>query len=186
MKSFSVSILTTMILIFFFSVSSEAENSQPEPGKKLVPLTLPVPLDPAGKKGLGLNDRGVDFKIADLKTSLVLMEVIGVYCPQCFKQAPDFNKLYERLNKGKMKGRVAMFALAAGGTDPEIEDLIKSGQYLFPVVSDGKFESHKLLGEPKTPFTIICRPDGTILYTHLGIITDIDAFYEEIKGFLIK
>jgi len=185
MKRFGTLTLT-MILILFFSVSSEAENPQPEPGKKLVALKLLSPLDPAGKKGLGLNDRVVDFKIADLKTTLVLMEVIGVYCPQCFKQAPDFNKLYERLNKGKMKGRVAMFALAAGGTDPEIEDLIKSGQYIFPVVSDAKFESHKLLGEPKTPFTIICRPDGTILYAHLGIITDIDSFYAEIKGFLGK
>ena len=175
-----------MALIFLFSAFSNAENSKPEPGKKLVSLTLPVPRDSLGRKALGLNDKLTDFKISDLKTDLVLMEVIGVYCPQCFKQAPDFNKLYERLNKGKMKGRAAMFALAAGGTDPEIEDLVKSGQYIFPVVSDEKFELHKLLGEPKTPFTVLCRPDGTILYTHLGIITDIDSFYAEIKGFLAK
>ncbi len=183
MKNFCASILV-MILILVFHVSLKAETPKPEPGKKLVTLTLPVPQDPAGRKALGLKENITGFKIADLKTDLVLMEVIGVYCPQCFKQAPDFNKLYERLNKGKMKGRVAMFALAAGGTDLEIENLIKSGQYLFPVVSDEKFESHKLLGEPKTPFTIVCRPDGTILYTHLGIILDIDSFYAEIKGFL--
>lgn len=184
MKISKISML--MILILFFSVTSNAENPKPEPGKKLVPLALPAPLDPAGKKSLGLKDTVVEFSISDLKYELVLMEVIGVYCPQCFKQAPDFNKLYERLNKGKMKGRVAMFALAAGGTDPEIEQLLESGQYIFPVVSDIKFKAHKLLGEPKTPFTIICRPDGTILHTHLGIITDIDAFYAEIKGFLGK
>jgi len=28
--------------------------------------------------------------------------------------------------------------------------------------------------------------DGFVLYTHLGIITDIDTFYAEIKGFLNK
>lgn len=184
MKIFRISML--MILVLFFSVASNAENPKPEAGKMLVPLTLPAPLDPAGKKGLGFKDTVADFSISDLKTELILMEVIGVYCPQCFIQAPDFNKLFERLNKGKMKGRVAMFALAAGGSDPEIQQLIQSGQYTFPVVGDMKFEAHKLLGEPQTPFTIICRPDGTVLYTHLGIITDIDAFYAEIKGFLGK
>lgn len=175
-----------MIMSLFFSTSLKAENPGPQPGNRLVPLTLPAPLDPAGRKNLGLKDNAVEFRISDLKADLVLMEVIGVYCPQCFKQAPGFNKLYERLNKGKMKGRVAMFALAAGGTDPEIEQLVTSGQYIFPVAGDMKFEIHKLLGEPKTPFTLICRTDGTILFTHLGIISDIDGFYAEIKGFLSK
>ncbi|OGQ92108.1 MAG: hypothetical protein A2464_09445 [Deltaproteobacteria bacterium RIFOXYC2_FULL_48_10] len=185
MKQFRTSLLL-LLLILFFSAASDADTSLPEPGKKLVSLRLPAPADPAGKKSLGLVGSVTEFGISDLKTELILMEVIGVYCPQCFKQAPEFNKLYERLNKGKMKGRVAMFALAAGGTDPEIEQLIQSGQYAFPVVADMKYEAHKLLGEPKTPFTILCRPDGSVLYTHLGIITDIDAFYAEIKGFLSK
>lgn len=183
MKQFRISLLL-LLLILFFPAFSDAGT--PEPGKTLVPLKLTAPADPTGKKSLGLGGSVTEFGISDLKTELVLMEVIGVYCPQCFKQAPEFNKLYERLNKGKMKGRVAMFALAAGGTDPEIEQLITGGQYIFPVVADTKYEAHKLLGEPQTPFTILCRPDGSVLYTHLGIITDIDGFYAEIKGFLSK
>ena len=183
MKQFRTSLLL-LLLILVFSASSDAGT--PEPGKTLVPLKLTAPADPAGKKNLGLAGPVSEFGISDLKTELILMEVIGVYCPQCFKQAPEFNKLYERLNKGKMKGRVAMFALAAGGTDPEIEQLIQSGQYIYPVVADTKYEAHKLLGEPQTPFTILCRPDGSVLFTHRGIITDIDGFYAEIKGFLSK
>lgn len=185
MRQFRISFLL-LLLILFFSAVSNAGSSQPEPGKTLVPLKLTAPADPAGIKSLGLGGPGTEFHLSDLKTEIILMEVIGVYCPQCFKQAPEFNKLYERLNKGKMKGRVAMFALAAGGTDLEIEQLITGGQYIFPVVADTKYEAHKLLGEPLTPFTILCRPDGSVLYTHLGIITDIDSFYAEIKGFLSK
>ncbi|MBF0113268.1 MAG: TlpA family protein disulfide reductase, partial [Desulfamplus sp.] len=147
---------------------------------------LNAPYSDAGKEALGLSKEATTFKLNDLKSELVILEVIGVYCPQCFKQAPEFNKLYGRLNKGKMAGRVAMFALAAGGSEPEIEQLIKSSQYSFPVVSDMKYEAHKALGEPKTPFTIVCRPDGVILYVHLGIIADIDKFYGEIKSFLPK
>jgi peroxiredoxin len=185
MKRFKTPLLV-LLLIVILPAFSNAETPLPEPGQKLALLRLPTPADPAGKKNLGLAGPGTEFTLSDLKAELVLLEVIGVYCPQCFKQAPEFNKLYERLNKGKMKGRVAMFALAAGGAEPEIEQLLQSGQYAFPVVADTTYEAHKLLGEPKTPFTILCRPDGSVLYTHLGIITDIDGFYTEIKGFLSK
>jgi hypothetical protein len=184
MKPFRANLFLLLLMIFFSALSDA--GTLPEPGKTLVPLKLTAPADPAGKKNLGLAGPGTEFTLSDLKAELVLLEVIGVYCPQCFKQAPEFNKLYERLNKGKMKGRVVMFALAAGGAEPEIEQLLQSGQYAFPVVADTTYEAHKLLGEPKTPFTILCRPDGSVLYTHLGIITDIDGFYTEIKGFLSK
>jgi peroxiredoxin len=184
MKPLSISTLLVMILIVCFSPMSRAENLQPQAGQKMPPLILPVPGDPAGRAELGLDDGKTTFGLSDLKNDLVLLEVIGVYCPQCFIQAPEFNKLYARLNKGKTQGRVAMFALAAGATDLEIEQLISSRQYRFPVVKDMVFEAHKLLGEPKTPFTIICRPDGTVLFTHLGIIEDIDTFYGQIKAFL--
>lgn len=176
-------LLSVAIVLIFAPISLA---NQPKPGQPLPAMTIPAPHNQDGKKALGLNEASSHFTVSDLKSDLVLIEVIGVYCPQCFKQAPEFNKLYTRLNRGKTKGRVAMFALAAGGTEPEIDQLIKSGQYTFPVISDMRYEVHKLMGEPKTPFTIICRPDGTILYTHLGIITDIDSFYGEIKGFLNK
>ncbi|MBF0302134.1 MAG: TlpA family protein disulfide reductase [Desulfamplus sp.] len=181
---------TITILLFCLLLSvimcSVSIAAQPKAGDTIPPLTLPVPYDQAGKTALGLSETATTFTLVDLKSELILIEIIGVYCPQCFKQAPGFNNLYARLNKGKMKGRVTMFALAAGGTDGEIEQLLKSGQYKFPVVRDDKYEIHKILGEPKTPFTIICRQDGTILDTHLGIIEDIDKFYGQIKGFLIK
>lgn len=171
-------------VIFLIPLVSSARDTLPEPGGTLTGMNLEAPLDPAGRKGLGLDDAMDRFSLSDLKADLVLMEVIGVYCPQCYKQAPGFNQLHDRLNRGKNRGRVAMFALAAGGTGPEIEQLIQSGQYRFPIVGDARYEIHKLLGEPKTPFTIICRPDGSVLYTHLGVISDIDGFYIRIKEFL--
>lgn len=176
---------TVLVALLFFMLVPVSMAAQPEVGESIA-LTLPTPYNQAGKMALGLNEGSATFTLSDLKSEIVLLEVIGVYCPQCFKQAPVFNNLYGRLNKGKIKGRVTMFAIAAGGTDQEIEQLVKNGQYTFPVVSDMKYEIHKILGEPKTPFTIICRPDGTILDTHLGIIDDIDKFYGQIKGFLKK
>lgn len=175
-----------MITFFLFPAISTAQDPLPVPGARLPELTLPAPMGPEALAALGLRDDAVDFRLSDLKADLVLVEIIGVYCPQCFKQAPGFNGLYTRMNRGKNKGRVAMFAVAAGGTEPEVESLLTSGQYQFPIVSDATYSIHKRLGEPKTPFIIICRPDGSILYTHLGVITDIDGFYSEIKSLLGK
>lgn len=164
-----------------------AQTPLPEPGGKMPEISFPAPAAPVARDAMGLPADGSSFGISDLKTDLILLEVIGVFCPVCFKQAPGFNDLYSRLNRGRAKGRVTMFALAAGSPDPEIQAvLVETKQYTFPIVSDAKFESHKLLGEPKTPFVIICRPDGDVLYTHMGLIDDIDGLYAKIKSFLNK
>lgn len=152
-------------------------------GERIVGLEMLAPADPAAQEHLVVTGKST-FTLADLKADLVFLEVIGVYCAQCVKQAPGFKNLYGRLNKGKLKGRVAMLGLAAGGTEVEVRKLLATGQYLFPVVGDPDYVGHKVLGEPLTPYTMICRPDGSILYTHLGVIEDIDGLYQQIKGFL--
>jgi len=87
-------------------------------------------------------------------------------------------------DKGKLKGRVTMLGLAAGGTDAEVKQLLSTGQYLFPVVSDPDYAAHKVLGEPLTPYTLVFKPDGSIVYAHLGVIEDIDGLYQQIKTLL--
>ena len=171
------------ILLFLALAAAPALAEPPGPGQSMPALTLPVPQDPAGQEMLGVQGKA-SFSLAELPGDLVFLEVIGVYCPQCVKQSPGFKTLFNRLNKGKTKGRVTMLALAAGGTDAEVRQLLGTGQYLFPVVSDPDYAVHKLLGEPLTPFTIICRPGGEILYTHLGIVEDIDGLYQQIKTML--
>ena len=173
--------LTAFLLLAFAVAPALAEP--PGPGQSMPALTLPVPQDPAGQETLGVQGR-TTFALADLPGDLIFIEVIGVYCPQCVKQSPGFKTLFNRLNKGKLKGRVTMFALAAGGTEAEVRQLFGTGQYLFPIVSDPDYAAHKLLGEPLTPFTIVCRPGGEILYTHLGIVEDIDGLYQQVKAML--
>jgi len=155
----------------------------PGVGDVIPALTLPVPRDPAGQEMLGVQAK-TSFAFADLPGDLVFLEIIGVYCPQCVKQSPGFKTLFNRLNKGKLKGRVTMLGLAAGGTDAEVKQLLSTGQYLFPVVSDPDYAAHKVLGEPLTPYTLVFKPDGSIVYAHLGVIEDIDGLYQQIKTLL--
>ncbi len=172
-----------LCLVVFLALAAPAQGEPLAVGDRIPTLALVAPQDPAVQEQLGVRGKET-FALADLKVDLIFLEVIGIYCPFCVKQSPGFKTLHGRLNKGKLKGRVAMLGLAAGGTDEEVRKLVATGQYLFPVVGDPDFAAHKLLGEPLTPYTMVCRPDGTILYAHLGVIDDIDGLYQQIKGFL--
>lgn len=146
--------------------------------------TLPgfeVQAPPAGKARSYLGISRDTFKLGEVGCRVLLLEVIGVYCPQCYRQAPLFNTLYSRIEKGRLKDQVKMLALAAGGTPNEIQYLYEKVQYSFPVVPDPRFDVHKLLGEPRTPFILLVDSQGKVLYTHMGVIEDMDAFYKLIN-----
>ena len=135
--------------------------------------------DDAGYLGI---EPGQPFTIADPEGEFVFLEIIGVYCPQCHKQAPGFARLHSLLARNGLDDDVKMIALAAGGTLTETAYLREQGSYIFPVISDETYEIHKKLGEPKTPYTMIVDESGKVLYAHLGIITDIEGLLERIKS----
>jgi hypothetical protein len=171
------------LCLLFVSAAGYALAAPPATGDTMPELVLSVPQDPAGQEMLGVAGQST-FALADLKADLIFLEVIGVYCPQCVKQSAGFKTLFNRLNKGKTKGRVAMVGLAAGGTEAEVRQLLGTGQYLFPVVSDPDYVAHKVLGEPLTPYTLVFKPDGSVVYHHLGVVEDIDALYQLIRNLL--
>jgi hypothetical protein len=151
----------------------------PKKGDTLPLFELQTPESEKAKEYLGISKPS--FRLGDIPARLVLVEIIGVYCPQCYQQAPLFNTLFNRIEKGKLKGQVKMLAIAAGGNNNEIQYLYEQVQYSFPVTPDPTFGIHKLLGEPRTPFTLLVDPQGKVLYTHMGIIENVDALLKLIN-----
>ncbi len=152
----------------------------PKEGETLPRLTIVTPALEKDSQYLGLDTHGT-FTIQDLDYSLLLLELVGVYCPYCHIQAPLFNSLFKRLARAKLDDRVKMLAVASGATEPEVAQLRKHSSYAYPVLRDEDYSMHKLLGEPKTPFTILINKEGKILYTKMGVIEDIDALFEIIR-----
>jgi hypothetical protein len=150
----------------------------PKKGDTLAAFELQSPAAEKDKAYLGITKP--EFRIAEIRSKLLLLEIIGVYCPVCYRQAPIFNNLYSRIEKSSLKGKVKMLALAAGGNQMEIASLNEQKQYRFPIAPDPTFTVHKLLGEPRTPFTLLLSPEGRVLYAHMGIIEDLDAFWKTI------
>ncbi len=153
--------------------------SLPKKGDPLPAFDLPPPASDKARVYLGIGHER--FRLAEIPCRLLLLEVIGVYCPQCYQQAPLFNTLFNRIETGKLKDQVKMLALAAGGNETEITYLYEQVRYSFPIVADPNFEVHKLLGEPRTPFTLLLDPNGKVLHTHMGVVENIDAFLKLIN-----
>lgn len=172
-------VLLTAILLIGAAAEPVWCAGLPKKGQTLPAFDLPPPASDKARDYLGI--RHERFRLAEIPCRLLLLEVIGVYCPQCYQQAPLFNTLFNRIETGKLKGQVKMLALAAGGNETEITYLYEQVRYSFPIVADPNFEVHKLLGEPRTPFTLLLDPSGKVLHTHMGVVENIDAFLKLIN-----
>jgi peroxiredoxin len=173
-------------LTFFCAVLSIsvplAGAGTPKPGDVLPAFALPAPSAEADRAYLGI--KGPQFTLSEVAGRITLLEILGVYCPLCHEQAPLFHALFARLAKRDLKDQVKMLGIAAGATDMEVEMIRKEWKINHPVTSDEKFTVHKLLGEPKTPCTLLIDKNNRVLYAHLGVIKDIDRFYQTIKDLL--
>lgn len=155
----------------------------PAEGDRLPGFSMDSPGDPASAAELGVA-ADTPFSLAQLQSELVLLEVIGVYCPQCHRQLPGFNSLAARIKRAGLKERVAMLGLAAGGTPQETAYLRAKGGYAYPVTPDPDYRVHKILGEPLTPYTLLVDKTGTVRFAHLGVIEDVDALFARIRDLL--
>jgi ribosomal protein S16 len=123
------------------------------------------------------------FQLADVHSDLVMIEILGVYCPQCHKQRPHINRLYHRIQKdAALSKKVKLVGIAVGATAMEAAYLVKESHIPYPVITDLSFDVHKRLGEPRTPFNILTTRDGKVLWTHLGVIEDMNAFYTTLRS----
>ncbi len=57
---------------------------------------LPIPQDRAEREYLGLSDKGT-FKVGDIKSQIVIIEIFSFYCPICQVHAPLVHEVYEKI-----------------------------------------------------------------------------------------
>lgn len=156
----------------------------PAVGTELPEFQLETPKSEEERAYLGIK-ANPSFSITQLKAELVLIEIIGVYCPRCHRQHPLFNKLFYRIKKNtEMYNQTKMIGVAVGANPIEVAYLKKEYRIPYPVIVDPNFEVHKVLGEPRTPFTMLVTKEKKVVFAHLGVIEDMDKFFLQIKAFL--
>ena len=157
-------------------------NKPPAKGETLPVFNLPIPKSPAEKGYLGLSGDGF-FKIPQIKTKVVIVEIYSMYCPYCQKDAPGINELYNLIEKNPdLKNKIKMIGIGAGNTSFEVETYKKTYQVPFPLFPDKDFVVHKACGEVRTPYFIVVKinNDGThqIVHAQLGNYPGAEPFLE--------
>lgn len=183
----TVRFLVVLVLAGLFCFSQAwlvAAKDFPEPGDQMpevLNFAFPVPEQSQGGFGVRIPAGQKTFTLPDLDREYFLLEVVGVYCPVCHTQAPDMVRLHQRIQRdAKLSSKVVVLAVAAGATPMEVEHLQKNWRFPFPILQDGDYSLHKLLGEPDTPFTVLIDQNGTIHYAQLGRI-DVADFFTQMK-----
>lgn len=170
-----------VVLTSVLSIALALADAVPKKDTQLPKLHLDAPPEKEDCSYLGIEGRG-PFQLAHIKCDLIMLEVIGVYCPLCHQQRPHMNRLYHRVQKDAVLSKKLKFVgIAAGATPMEVAYLIKQTRVPYPVITDEKFSIHKQLGEPRTPFNMVVSKQGKVLWTHLGIIKDMDSMFMMLK-----
>lgn len=156
-------------------------GSIPQVGSVLPEFAVWAPETERERNYLGVNG-DEKFTLDQVNSAYVLVEIAGVYCPHCHEQAPHFNTLYSRIKKNaQMARKIRMLTIAAGADASEAKFMKDRFNIPFPVVMDPDYKVFETVGEPGTPFTLVVSRDRKVVYTHLGIIANVDAFMEDLS-----
>jgi len=175
--------LLTLVLSFSLGAGNTwAAIATPAEGEAFPVMTLAAPEKAAEREYLGLTGKG-PFKISQVKSDLVIVEIFSMYCPYCQKEAPNMNELYRLIDKNAdIRDRVKIIGIGAGNTAFEVDVFRKEYGIEFPLIPDEQFSVHKAVGEVRTPYFFVIRVnrDGSnkIVYSKVGSIQDPARFLE--------
>ncbi|HNT44312.1 MAG TPA: TlpA disulfide reductase family protein [Syntrophorhabdaceae bacterium] len=140
-----------------------AQTTQLDYSDRRMPLPafeLPIPQDRAEREYLGLSDKGT-FKVGDIKSQIVIIEIFSFYCPICQVHAPLVHEVYEKIKaRADLKEKIRMIGIAATNTAFEARSFKETYNIPFPVFSDEEGEIALLLGVKYTPTFIGVKVDG--------------------------
>jgi thiol-disulfide isomerase/thioredoxin len=174
-----------ILIVLAIAAIGFAQSSVPKIGGILPDMELVKSKDSADHKYLGLSSGGNIFKINQIKSKVVIIEIFSMYCPYCQAEAPNINNLNQLIkNNPAYKDKIKIIGIGAGNTPFEVGTFKRKYTIAFPLVPDGDFKLHKLLGETRTPYFIVVKLNGDnppeVIYSKLGAIAKIDLFLSQI------
>ena len=149
-----------MLALFMATAIGSAENSPPKVGSVFPEIELSKPSNPAELKYLGLSGSGF-FKINQIKAKVVIIEIFSMYCPYCQAEAPNVNRLYALIEDNPaLKDKFKIIGIGINNSIFETDIFKKKYKVAFPLIPDGDFKLHKIMGEVRTPYFIVVKLSG--------------------------
>jgi thiol-disulfide isomerase/thioredoxin len=172
-------------VLFLAALTAEAsQNNPPAAGRPLPELKLLKPANSAELRYLGLSGSGT-FTVDQISGQAAIIQIFSMYCPYCQKDAPNVNRLYNLIeNNPALKGKIKIIGIGVGNSAFEVGTFKQKYKVGFPLIPDGDFTVHKIVGEVRTPYFIVVKLNGSrppqVIYSRLGAQESIEGFLAEI------
>ena len=124
---------------------------------------LPIPQDAAQKNYLGISGSG-KFKITQIKSPVIIIEVLSTDCPHCRNTAPKLNELYLAIQaRPDLKEKIKIIGILDSYAH-DVDLFRKRYQVSFPLFSGQDSVISKKLGVSFLPkvFGVKNNDDGTM------------------------
>jgi thiol-disulfide isomerase/thioredoxin len=173
-----------LMMLILASAIGAAENSPPKVGSVFPEIELLKPNNSDQLKYLGLSGNGF-FKINQIKAKVVIIEIFSMYCPYCQAEAPNVNRLYALIEGNpSLKDKFKIIGIGINNSIFETDIFKKKYKVEFPLIPDGDFKLHKIMGEVRTPYFIVVKLSGgkspEVIYSRLGALENNDLFLSQI------
>lgn len=153
-----------------------------EKGNKLGDLQFPAPLGADDASYLGVP-ADKPFKLSQLGTPFVFVEVFATGCSHCFAHSPQMNELFEKMKKDpETAGKVKVVGLASGDSKENCQAWKTQCKVAFALVADTDNKTVEKLNIMGTPTFILLNKNGDVLYAKAGGFADVDSFLKELKA----
>ena len=181
-KILCLSVLLMMLILA--TAIGASENSPPKLGSVFPDIELLKPNNPDHLKYLGLSGSGF-FKVQHVKSDVVIVEIFSMYCPYCQAEAPNVNRLYASIEGNPaLKNKIKIIGIGINNSLFETDIFKKKYKVEFPLIPDGDFKLHKIMGQVRTPYFIVVKLSGgkspEVIYSKLGALENNDLFLAQI------
>jgi len=148
-KNFFTALIVVILTLSFVGCSppdqepgsAGGDQKSSQESKAFQDLEFPLPATVEEKTYLGLSGEGT-FKISQIKTRVLLIEVFSNLCPHCHSEAPQVNKLYEAIEaRVDLKGKIKLIGIGAANDDEANNKFKKMHDVQFPIFPDQDFST---------------------------------------------
>lgn len=153
----------------------------PKEGKSFPDVAVAAPDTPAGVEYLGLKAGARTFRIKDIASPYVLIQLFNAYCSHCMAEAPDMEKLFKAVSTGELKSKVKILGVGMGNNPFEVKLFREKYKMTMPLSVDTEYEVHSLMDSPGTPSYVLVRNQGgksTVVFSQEGRFHSPDQFIE--------
>lgn len=171
--------LFSLLLIFYQNINAA---EYPAKDDKFPDITICAPQNQNEKDYLGLATR-TPFRLSQIKTEVLIVEIFSMYCPYCQKEAPTVNELFTIINqRPDIKDRIKIIGIGVGNTPFEVDFFRDKYDVPFPLFPDESFSIHKTIGEVRTPYFFVLKinQDGSnkVIFSRVGTIQEPKEFLD--------